>query len=102
MLKQTEMGRVAFEVKKNFLQVRKLFEELILDVENLSKSNIYRDLELKENKNTQPDDKQQNPGRKLLNALSEAKRFAENIKSSTYSDDVAPEISQKIRQKQNK
>jgi len=104
LLKKTDSGRLLVETKRQFFHIRKALEELILDVENLSKTNPYRDIQLlqKENRLPSSGDPNQmgsNPGRKLLSSIAEAKQYIESLKSVVFSEEIPPEIKDEIKSK---
>jgi len=102
ILKKTDSGRLLLEIKRQFVQIRKSFEEHIMDIENLSKTNLYKDVFLqKENRlptqeNMNP---QMNPAKNLLNSIAEAKQCVESLRSTVFSEEIPPEIREAIKVK---
>jgi len=102
ILKKTDSGRLLLEIKKQFLNIRKSFEEHISDIESLSKTSIFRDVYLqKENRSPMPEDNQllSNPGRKLLSSIAEAKQYVESLRSVVFSEEIPQEIKEDIKSK---
>jgi hypothetical protein len=101
ILKKTDSGRILLEIKKQFSQIRKSFEEHIMDIENLSKTNLYKDAFVqKENRMpTQTDQQMSNPAKNLLTSIAEAKQCVESLRSTVFSEEIPPEIRDAIKAK---